>query len=120
MPAQRKKPKTTNLPLYPPNPTATGLGGVERELPATALRCECGHKTSLGSQQARMPETPSSLLCPLHARHLGTPLVPTPPPREEQETASLTLPPPPPASARASAAAVEGGGWLISSSPSGG
>lgn len=61
-----------------------------------------------------MHETPSTLLCPLRAGHLGTPLFPTPAPREEQETASLTLSlprrrPPPLAAARASAAAVEGG-----------
>lgn len=100
-----------------------GNGAREGELVATALAAS-RHTARLGSQQARMPETPSSLLCPPRAGHLGTPLVPTPPPREEQETASLTLslppPPPPPAAARASAAAVEGGWWLSSSSPSGG
>ena len=76
-------------------------------LPSASSR----HRASLGSQQAKMLRTPSTLLCPMRAGHLGTPLVPTPPLREEQETASLTLSlPPPPATARASAAAVEKGG----------
>ena len=76
-------------------------------LPSASSR----HRASLGSQQAKMPRTPSTLLCPMRAGHLGTPLVPTPLLREEQETASLTLSlPPPPATARASAAAVEKGG----------
>lgn len=105
--------KSQKPPIYPFNcRTPQQWAGEGRKRSSRPLpSASSSHKASLGSQQARMPETPSSLLCPLRAGHLGTPLVPIPPPREEQETASLTLSllPPPPAAARASAAAVEGG-----------
>ena len=114
----KKEAKNHQFTPFTAEPQGNGSGrGSLWPLPSASSR----HRASLGSQQAKMPRTPSTLLCPMRAGHLGTPLVPTPLLREEQETASLTLSlPPPPATARASAAAVEKGGVLSSSSPSGG
>lgn len=76
-----------------------GKGGSSEPLPSTAG----GQRQIRSSQQTQMPETPSSLLYPLLAGHLGTLLVLSPTPREEQETDSLTLSPPPPPLAAAGA-----------------